>query len=466
MTPEGFFDASAKGAEILTVVRGLEVYSIDQFYQSLYRPDLVREKLASDPNGKVKDATEKLDLAKLVESGQTPGSSHHLAPAAGQPRRRSRGRRGEAHRSGRRHRPGRMAHQRRHRRYCGEDRSTLRPADHLKQTVALDPGENTIELMAYNGANLVAAVPARTRITWTGEEPTAPPRLFVLVVGVNDYLDRDLKLTYAVPDADALASGLPGEAGQRPLSRTWSSPRCCDHDARRSSRLDGVFTDLATSPAARRLRVLRRRARQDRRRPLLPAAARHALPDRASLVSDGIDQDRSASLVRAHPAKKASSIFDTCEAGSLRSGGRSRGLEQKAALGRLIQATGRATLTASTSSQDAYEGYGGHGVFTFALLDALGGDADNNGLVELAELIQYVDGLVPAITKKRWGAKQIRKWMLSGTNFPLARQVPALAPAQDDDIVIPAKPTHVNTEPLPIFKEAAAPAESCSNCSP
>jgi len=52
ITPEGFFDASANGAQMLSVVRGLEVFGIDQFYQTLYRPDLVREKLSGDLGGK------------------------------------------------------------------------------------------------------------------------------------------------------------------------------------------------------------------------------------------------------------------------------------------------------------------------------------------------------------------------------------------------------------------------------
>src|SRR5262249_49187160 len=76
----------------------------------------------------------------------------------------------------------------------------------LKQGIGLDPREHTLEPVAHDGANLVASVPARTRITWTGSEPTAPPRLYVLAVGINDYLDSGLKLTYAVPDADTLAA--------------------------------------------------------------------------------------------------------------------------------------------------------------------------------------------------------------------------------------------------------------------
>jgi WD40 repeat protein len=71
VTPEGFFNASANGAQMLNVVRGLEVYSINQFYQSLYRPDLVREKLSRDPQGKVKEAASKLDLANELASGST-----------------------------------------------------------------------------------------------------------------------------------------------------------------------------------------------------------------------------------------------------------------------------------------------------------------------------------------------------------------------------------------------------------
>src|SRR5262249_16899310 len=72
ITPEGFFDASAKGAEILGIVRGLEVFSIDQFYQTLYRPDLVREKPTGDLNGKVRAAAARLDLAALLDSGRAP----------------------------------------------------------------------------------------------------------------------------------------------------------------------------------------------------------------------------------------------------------------------------------------------------------------------------------------------------------------------------------------------------------
>ena len=55
-----------------------------------------------------------------------------------------------------------------------------------------------------------------------------------------------------------------------------------------------------------------------------------------------------------------------------------RGLERVAALDRMTQAMGRTVLSASTDDAPALEGYRGHGVFTYAVLDALGA-ADTNG---------------------------------------------------------------------------------------
>ena len=64
-TPEGFFEAEGR-ANKLAIVRGLEAYPIDAAYDLLHRPDLVREKLTGDPQGRVKSATVRLDLWKIV----------------------------------------------------------------------------------------------------------------------------------------------------------------------------------------------------------------------------------------------------------------------------------------------------------------------------------------------------------------------------------------------------------------
>ncbi|MGF1622353.1 MAG: WD40 repeat domain-containing protein [Rhodomicrobiaceae bacterium] len=72
VTPEGFFQGSANGAKMLSVVRGLEVHSGERFQEVLHRPDLVREKLAGDPVGRVRQAAATLDLAKLMKNSARP----------------------------------------------------------------------------------------------------------------------------------------------------------------------------------------------------------------------------------------------------------------------------------------------------------------------------------------------------------------------------------------------------------
>ncbi|GGB56941.1 hypothetical protein GCM10011316_31270 [Roseibium aquae] len=47
MTSEGFFNASVGWAKHINLVRGLEVFSVDQVYDALFHPDLVREALAA-----------------------------------------------------------------------------------------------------------------------------------------------------------------------------------------------------------------------------------------------------------------------------------------------------------------------------------------------------------------------------------------------------------------------------------
>ena len=79
MTPEGFFDATPEGAKALSLVRGLEVYPIDIVHGQLFRPDLVREKLAGDPEDRVKAAAAKIDLdLALTKFPVMPGRATHV----------------------------------------------------------------------------------------------------------------------------------------------------------------------------------------------------------------------------------------------------------------------------------------------------------------------------------------------------------------------------------------------------
>jgi hypothetical protein len=155
-------------------------------------------------------------------------------------------------------------------------------------------------------------------------------------------------------------------------------------------------------------------------------------------------------------------MIDTCESGTLAQEwaaetGTRGGLADLAALGRLMQATGRTTMTAAMEDQPAREGYRGHGVFTFALLDALArGDRNDNGFLEVTELLAHVDGLVPEITDKVWRVRQTPRSLFQGSDFALSHQLPSLTPAPGEELIISTAPTHVVVELTEVLKGARA----------
>jgi hypothetical protein len=101
----------------------------------------------------------------------------------------------------------------------------------------------------------------------------------------------------------------------------------------------------------------------------------------------------------------------------------------------LHEATGQPVLTAAAAGRPAFEGYQGHGVFTWALLDALHhGDTNGNALIELSELVAHVQTTAPRISEELHGTgraavavrgfgdeRQSAHFGAIGGDFPLAR---------------------------------------------
>ncbi|MCK1386994.1 Ig-like domain-containing protein, partial [Bradyrhizobium sp. 21] len=212
ITPEGFFDASSRGAELLYVIQDFHTERIDRAYNALYRPDLVHEKLAGDPNGKLKTAAAQLNLDKVMASGLAPKVT--IVSPASRSSSPTDELEVEASISDQGGGIGRIEWRVNGVTLGVETRGvkplgatgagdSAAPSDKqtAKQKLALERGENRIEAIAYNSKNLIASEVAGVSIQWDGEKTAAAPRLYVLSVGVNDYYDSRLHLAYAVPDA-------------------------------------------------------------------------------------------------------------------------------------------------------------------------------------------------------------------------------------------------------------------------
>ncbi|MGO9483095.1 MAG: cytochrome D1 domain-containing protein, partial [Rhodomicrobium sp.] len=195
MVPDGFFVSSRRDTDLLAIVRGTESTAIGQVHQSLFNPDLVRESLAGDPDGEVARAANVVSLQTVIEAGPppavviaspAPGSRSDTDLVAVTARVTDRG-------TG----IGRIEW-----RVNGITAAVTTalsgtgPDFEVKQELALDKGENQIEVIAYEGRNLLASPSAHTAIaydsgTWLPFITHAvKPKLHILAIGINAYEDK------------------------------------------------------------------------------------------------------------------------------------------------------------------------------------------------------------------------------------------------------------------------------------
>ena len=467
ITPEGFFDSSSRGAaNNLSIVRGLESASIDQVYDALYRPDLVREKLAGDPSGKVKTAAAQLDLDKVAASGPAPGISiqSHVdgaSVAAGDVT-------VEAEVTDRGGGIGKIEWRLNGQTLGVETRGVQRVQTgssgvtdgatlKVSKQLVVESGDNQIEVVAYNAKGLIASVPARIILKGTGSVAQVKPRLFVLAIGINDYLDSRLKLNFAAPDARAVAASF--EKAGSSLYESVNVRTVLNEEAT-ASKLDSVFRKLGSEIRASDVFVFfvaGHGRTLNGKYYFIPQDFRYR--DQNSYVQSGISQEQWQIWISLVPARKSILIYDTCESGTVTADtmvvaarGTRQVEEQEVAYEKLRQATGRTILAASTDTQPALEGYRGHGVLSYAVMDAIQSAPVNaGGLIEVTSLIGHVDTKVPEFSYQAFKQRQFPQAKFSGSNFPIVQRTTVLAGAASAAVsAVPTKPTHVVIAPATV----------------
>ena len=446
ITPKGFFTASQRDTDMLAIVRGLKVTNIGQVYQSLYNPDLVRMTLSADPRDRaeVERAAEKINLKAVLDSGPPPevtivspsdGSLSAADLATVQLRVTDRENKGV----------GRIEI-----RVNGITAAVLpQPPgsgpDYAipPREVALDPGANVIEAVAYtgcseHGCNLLASRPARVKVDYTALAGAAKKgRLHVLVIGINGYDDPGRPgfpgfepLELAANDAEALASALEKAGELRGLyegkpniirltdAKTADGRPLRDLDAQPTrENIEKAMKKLAGDVGVRDTFIFfaaAHGASKDGRYYLIPKdydGGGH----KEMLKRNAITQDLLQKWFANIKARKALILLDACESGALVANYNRTSSDQPASqanIGRLHEAIGRPILAAAAPGQSARASSevstgDGHGYFTRALLDAFAladkteNGGNGNGVVELNELVSYVQTAVPRLAQPR-----------------------------------------------------------------
>ncbi len=430
ITADGYYDYQGETAEdSLSVYVGNQIFGIGQYREKFYRPDLVKLSLAG-----VSLAT----LRSLSDTGIAPQVSLANAPAetviTDEIELKLRitdqgGGIGEVRLfvGGSSQSTSTVQAQSR-----GGQR-TMDPDVHSFK-VGLVSGENKIRAVVFNAENSMESAPVE--LTVTAAIKDVEPSLHAVIVGVQQFANPRLQLRYSAADAELVAARLREQAAPlfksvniqlltTPAQTTVASIVAALETAKAQAKAEDLFVFYVASHGT---------MGQDE---YLLLTSDSAALEGSAVANGALGSSRLKRLLANVGTTKKLVVIDTCLAGELGkkvdvelSGQApsaenllSRSLSRDPAIRLLATAVGSAVLSATNSLEQASEGYEGHGVYTWALGEALGGKADNSGdgLVDTDEISGYLSRRVPDLAKLVFKRTQTPNRYLDGEPFPVAR---------------------------------------------
>ena len=418
ITPEGYYNASENGDKYLNIRIGNNVYGIENYREAFFRPDLVKVALLGKslkdyrniasvklpPKVSIVDTSDKAEKdeatisVKLIDAGGGIGDIRLYLNGSAVILDNGRGLK------------------------LVEKKDEH--AVYKTYTIKLTNGVNKIRTIAFNGDNTMQSNDATHTIT-ASFRTNIRPSLHALVIGINDYNNPKLQLTYARDDAvlfaDTLKQAASGLFEQVNINRLMTPETTTNENiikelkAMRTLQPDDLFVFYVASHGTV----------DDGEYYLITSNVGSTRTER--LKTDAISQTILKEMVSNIPTTKKVIIIDTCNAGALGDALQiamlTRGMSEDTAMKVLSRAVGSTILSASTSVQEALEGYNGHGLFTFVLSEGLNGKADKSksGYIKTTELADYVDNEVPELAEKVFKKKQYPTISISGQAFPIGK---------------------------------------------
>jgi hypothetical protein len=265
----------------------------------------------------------------------------------------------------------------------------------IDQTVTLDPGDNTIAVIASNENGV--SQPAIVRVTY--QKPrVSKPNLYLFAVGVSDYADDRYDLRYAHKDAQAFADLFKSQAGK--LFDRVETRVLLNADATRDNIFNGL--DWLLKEATQKdlaIAFISGHGTYDARKNY------YFIPHDVKLENlrgTGVKWEEFQDTLSSLPSK-AMLFVDTCHAGRVTGKTKgSRDFDITAVIADLAtDEAGVVVMASSTGREVSLEDEKwGHGAFTLALIEGLSGKADDNrdGAVYLTEIDDYVTNRVKELT--------------------------------------------------------------------
>jgi len=295
--------------------------------------------------------------------------------------------------------------------------------------VQLLPGLNEFSAIALNSQG-TESNPTTLNVIYTpNQQSLIKPQgiqAHVLVIGIDEYQNSKYNLNYAVADASGFKEKV--SSGLSKITSKTHTYFIKNSEAIKDNILSKL-SEIATVANPQDIFIFYYAGHgvinvgENKEFYIVPTDVVQLYGDDGALAQKGISATQLKQAASGIAAQKQLYILDACQsAGALESVAAARGAAEEKAIAQLARSTGTHWLTASGSQQFATEfDELGHGVFTYALLEALSGKADSGDQrVTVNELKAYLESRVPEISEKYKGSPQYPSSFGFGQDFPVS----------------------------------------------
>jgi WD40 repeat protein len=411
--PEGYFNGTDNARKYIHFVSGVKTYSVDQFFNDFYRPDLlprifqnrgatndlkgIQGKLSNSPPPSVKVAVlpagpGKAELyIRMIDMGagvQNLKLFHNGKSIVLKPE-------NLAFPTGK-----------------GQQVTYKHPID-------LVGGTNTFTVSASN-KDRIESDPHAAEIF--SEHASKSSTCHILAVGINQYKNQRMSLNYAKPDAESFGQLMDAKGSS--LFKSIQLHTLYDEQATREKilkKLDELSGQIHPEDVFI-FYYAGHGSMVDNQFYFIPTETLR-LYDAATLNKEGIEAVVLQEKFSHIKALKQLIIMDACQSGGSVELLATRGASEEKAIAQLSRSAGIHVMASAGSEQFATEfAELGHGLFTYVLIRALQGEADGapkDGKVTIYELKSFIDDQVPEMTRKLKGKPQYPYTFSRGQDFPV-----------------------------------------------
>jgi WD40 repeat protein len=420
-SPDGYYQASSdKVFGRLSWRVGTQVYDFERFYERYYKPDLIGQVFGSkkvESNAKTSIAQGfaippevKISTPENVKS--TTSESIALTVKATD--------QGGGIKD--------LRLYQNNKRLSEKQRGIVQPKENsIIFNVSLIPGKNVFRATAYS-TDQTESEPFE--LTIERKAQAGKSDLYILAVGINVYKNAKYNLNYAGADALALSDAIE-KKGQGIFGNVYKT-LITDGLATRAG-IEKAFKEIALKAKPQDSFVffyaghgilIDGESDTNKTFYLVPHdVTQITTVGGGELTNKGISSELLRDWTTQIKAAKQLMMLDACQSGGAIEAFATRGLAEEKAMSQLARSAGIVVLTASGTEQQAIEFKKlGHGVFTYAILKGLAGEADSSPsdrIITVGEIETFLDRKVPELTKEFRGTTQYPQRYSRGQDFPL-----------------------------------------------